>query len=168
VVVALLPVLAAAAGLGRAVACPLEVVARMQDAASGASASAREPVACHCRGAHLAVVAALQGWPTEQQLLALMRTRPGEAVAYQVWAQSAKRKAVYTGRTMCRFAKQSSAAMQDGPAVTQHFIHTETPVFCRILRRIPAGCCRPGCSSRAGRSCSRPSGPASSTRPSCG
>jgi hypothetical protein len=43
-----------------------------------------ELLPCHCERAQLEFVAALQGWPTEQQLLALMRTRPGEAVAYQV------------------------------------------------------------------------------------
>lgn len=44
--------------------------------------------------------AVLQGWPTEQQLLALMRTRPGEAIAYQVGAKRQMQSSVHM-RTMC-------------------------------------------------------------------
>ena len=69
--------------------------------------------------------AVLQGWPTEQQLLALMRTRPGEAVAYQVCA---RRQMWGSGHYMpCAWsARQLLADMQDGPAAAQHSLCIKT------------------------------------------
>ena len=99
---ALLPLLAAAGGLGRALAFPLQPVARTQLLGPLPSHGRRRRVAAKMHT--LLVVAALQGWPTEQQLLALMRTRPGEAVAYQVCTKAPKTANIGAACTVIRAA----------------------------------------------------------------
>jgi hypothetical protein len=118
VVAALLRVLAAADGLGTCTGLPAATGPQLAQLLWHLSPPGRRGRFSR-RDATPCFVAALQGWPTDQQLLALMRTRPGEAVAYQVCTNCHMRSSAHAECSSWadeHHSHQLTAVVQDCPA----------------------------------------------------